>query len=140
MSHINFSKFSYSKLNDRQKEAHNFQKVSALLADYGFQTINLSDDWNGADFIALHASKKHVLHIQLKGRLTISKKYQDKGLWIAFPEYAGPSWYVIPHDELVGFMLSNSKIGLTKSWSEDGAYSCSKIPRYASNFVAPYLL
>lgn len=42
------------KLNSRQLEAHRFQKVSAVLADFGYQTIRLSDDWNGADFIAQH--------------------------------------------------------------------------------------
>jgi hypothetical protein len=28
--------------------------VSAVLADYGFMTMRLRDDWQGADFIAQH--------------------------------------------------------------------------------------
>lgn len=49
-----FPKISYRELNARQKENFNFQKVSAVLADYGFVTFRLSDDWQGADFIVLY--------------------------------------------------------------------------------------
>lgn len=52
---LKLKKISYSDdLNARQKENFNFQKVSAVLADYGYVTMRLSDDWQGADFIALH--------------------------------------------------------------------------------------
>jgi hypothetical protein len=47
-----FKRVGYRDLNSRQQEAFNFQKVSAVLADYGFTTIRLSSDWRGADFIA----------------------------------------------------------------------------------------
>lgn len=48
-----FAKIKYSDLSSPQKENYNFQKISAVLADYGFATIRLSDDWNGADFFGL---------------------------------------------------------------------------------------
>ncbi|MDG1322607.1 MAG: hypothetical protein P8P31_02955, partial [Porticoccaceae bacterium] len=64
----------YSELNAKQKENYNYHKVSALLADYGFSGILLSDDYNGADFIALHSDGSHMM-VQLKGRWTIDKKY-----------------------------------------------------------------
>jgi hypothetical protein len=41
----NFDKIDYKKLTARQQENYNFQKISALLADYGFSTLRLSDDW-----------------------------------------------------------------------------------------------
>ena len=47
-----FKQIDYRQLNSKQKEIHNFQKVSAVLADYGFNCIKLADDWNGADFLA----------------------------------------------------------------------------------------
>lgn len=47
-------RISYNALNARQKENFNFQKVSAVLADYGFVTLRLCDDWQGADFLAQH--------------------------------------------------------------------------------------
>ena len=34
----------YSDLNSKQKEIYNFQKVAALLADYGFNCIKLAAD------------------------------------------------------------------------------------------------
>ena len=47
-------RIKYSDLNARQKEVYNFQKVSALLADYGFNCLKPSEDWQGADFLAYH--------------------------------------------------------------------------------------
>ena len=41
----------YDELNAKQKEIYNFQKVAALLANYGFNCIKLDDDWQGADFL-----------------------------------------------------------------------------------------
>jgi hypothetical protein len=49
---LNLKLISYASLNPRQKENYNYQKLSALLADYGFVTMRLSDDWRGADMIA----------------------------------------------------------------------------------------
>lgn len=43
------------------------------MADYGFMTIRLSDDWQGADFIAQHVDGVLFLRVQLKGRLTLGK-------------------------------------------------------------------
>lgn len=51
---IELSRICYNELNSRQQENYNFQKVSAVLADYGFVTMRLNDDWQGADFIAIH--------------------------------------------------------------------------------------
>ena len=79
-----FEKINYKKLNSRQKENYNYQKISSILAEYGFSTIRLSDDWQSADFIAQHYKNKTFLKVQLKGRLGIDKKYMNKDLWICF--------------------------------------------------------
>lgn len=42
------------RAHNRLPEAYNFQKVSGVLADFSFATIRLTDDWQGADFIAQH--------------------------------------------------------------------------------------
>lgn len=47
---------TYDKLNSKAKETYNFHKMAAILADYGYNCIWLSNDWNGADFIAVHNS------------------------------------------------------------------------------------
>ena len=113
-------KIKYEKLKARQKETYNFQKVSALFADYGFTTIKLSDDWLGADFIAIHFSGEKYLKVQLKGRLTFDKKYKGKEIWICFNDKKDKKWYLYPHDELLKFFEAGFK--KTDSWKNEGAY------------------
>lgn len=60
MSH-QFKRVPYAELNCRQQESYNFQKVSAVLADFGFTTIRLSDDWRGADFMTQHVDGETFL-------------------------------------------------------------------------------
>ncbi len=113
----------YSDLNSRQQENYNFQKVSAILADYGFTTMRLTDDWQGADFIAQHVDGETFLRVQLKGRLTFDKKYRGKGIFIAFCDGRTGDWYLFPHDELLEAFLESSNIANTQSWQVAGGYS-----------------
>ena len=80
-----FQRINPDELNGRQKEIYNFQKSAALLADYGFNCIKLTDDWQGADFLAYHFDGTTTLKVQLKGRLTINRKYAERDLWMNFP-------------------------------------------------------
>ena len=111
-----FEKIIYRDLNSRQKENFNFQKVSAVLADYGFITIRLSDDWLGADFIAHHIDGFQFLRVQLKGRLSLDTKYTGKEIWICF-DHMG-EWYLYPHDQFLSWALENLNIGSTKGWTK----------------------
>lgn len=121
---MNLHRINYEELNGKQKEIYNFQKVSAELADYGFNCIKLADDWQGADFLAYHKDGKDTLKVQLKGRLTISKKYIDKEIFMAFP--FGRHWYLISHESLVGEIRKNTKWLETDSWINGGEYSSAK--------------
>jgi len=124
-------KVAYADLNARQKENFNFQKISAVLAEYGFVTFRLSDDWQGADFIALHISGE-VLRVQLKSRLAFSKKYEGQSLYVAFAD--DDAWYLYPHDELLARVLACTSIASTVSWKERGGYSfagCRGDPKLA---------
>ena len=49
---MKFEKIDYYKLNARQKENYNFHKVASALADYGYDSMRLNNDWEGADFIS----------------------------------------------------------------------------------------
>ena len=120
MPNIFLSIVDYRCLNSRQKENYNFQKVSAILADYGFATIRLSDDWNGADFIANHIDGNLFLKVQLKGVLTLDSKYHGKDIWICFRREE--VWYLYPHDEFLKWALLNTNIKNTQGWeiSADG--------------------
>lgn len=114
-------KIKYSKLNSRQKEVFNFQKVAGYLADYGFNCIKLSDDWQGADFLAYHKDGSNTLKVQLKSRVFIAKKYMKKSLYMAFPIRG--DWYLIEHDELVALIKKHTTWLTSVSWQERGGYS-----------------
>ena len=135
---LRFTKISYESLNSRQQEGFNFQKVSAVLADYGFTTIRLTSDWNGADFIAQHSDGITFLKIQLKGRCAFSKDYSGKDLHICFPD--GGQWYLYPHDEVLSHVLKETEIGETVSWKERGGYSFPTLSKKLRQILEPYRL
>ena len=121
---MQLNKVSYSNLNSKQKEIHNFQKVAGLLADYGFNCIKLADDWQGADFLAYHKDGSDTLKVQLKSRITIDKKYINKSVYVAFP--IAESWYLIEHEVLINLIAANTSWLITPSWLNDGNYSSAK--------------
>jgi hypothetical protein len=124
-------------LNARQKENFNFQTISAVLADYGYATIRLSDDWQGADLIAQDMSGE-LLRVQLKSRLTSSTAYRGKDLFIAFGD--GENWFLYPHDELLARLLATSNVGTTRSWKESGGYAFPRLSKVLRQLLAPYQL
>jgi hypothetical protein len=131
-----FDRIEYSSLNSRQKENYNFQKVAGLLADYGFNCLRLSDDWQGADFIACHISGETFLKVQLKGRLTLDQKYEGKDIHIAF--FDGADCYLYPHDQVLARIEAAEKINGSRSWNEGRAYSWPSIPAWIKAIIAEY--
>ena len=134
-----FDRVPYDSLKPRQKENYNFAKIAARLADYGFNCIRLSDDWQGADFIACHVDNETFLKVQLKGRLTLDKKYYKKDIFIAF--ISGDDSYVYPHDEFLNYFekFGNlGKRGRTERWDKHGARSWPSPPHWAKEWLADY--
>ena len=76
-----YQRIKYEKRNGKARENYNYLKVSAVLAEYGFNTLRLSDDWEGADFIAQHVSGEY-LKVQLKSRLGFARKYNNGDLYL----------------------------------------------------------
>jgi len=127
----------YSDLNSRQKENYNFHKVAARLADYGFNCLRLTDDWQGADFIACHINGETFLKVQLKGRLVIDRKYQGKNIHVAFIH--GDTVYLYDHDMLVGHLEDNRLIGAESvTWHDQGFRSWPTPPAWAINFLEEF--
>lgn len=124
---MKFERIDYNKLSGKQQEIYNFQKVAAVLADYGFNCIKLDDDWRGADFLAYHKDGIETLKVQLKGRLTIDKKYIGKDLYVAFP--LGQNWCLIEHDELLRIVGQVTNWLETLSWTSKGQYHSGKPSR-----------
>ena len=129
---------SYDSLNPRQKETYNFQKVSAVLAEYGFATIPLNDDWLGADFIAQHLDGITYLKVQLKARLGFHKKYVGKELWVCFPYKA--HWYLYPHDALLDtFLLEYADtMARSTSWKDKGFYTWKTMSAKNGELLKPF--
>ena len=133
---MNFTRVRYDDLNSRQKENFNFAKLGAQLADYGFTALRLSDDWKGADLIAVHIDGEMDVKVQLKGRLTFEHKYLGRSLWIAFRK--DDTWYLYDHDLLFGSV--RERIENSESWREHGGYSWPTLPKWAHQLLAEYRL
>ena len=115
---MKLQKIVYSELNSKAKEMYNFQKVSARLADYGFTTMWLNNDWQGADFIGVHIDGITDIKVQLKGRLSFSQKYIGKNIYMCF--ISDDDIYLYPHDEVLTELehrISDKTYIATGSWS-----------------------
>lgn len=126
----------YSTLNSRQKENYNFHKMASELAEYGYNSLRLNDDWQGADFLAIHVNGNNILRVQLKSRFTLNRKYEGKDLHVAFID--GDNCYVYPHDAAMNDVLEDDRILNSKSWLNKGRYSWNKLPRWAFKTLESY--
>jgi hypothetical protein len=99
----------------------------------------LTDDWNGADFLAVHLNGVDVLRVQLKGSLIFAKKYMGKDLWVRF-RHKGEV-YLYPHDELlVRVPKENVVINNTSSWEVQGVYHFPSLAKWLEELLEPYRL
>ena len=124
-----FDKIDYDSLNSKQKENFNYHKVASALADYGYDSMRLNNDWQGADFIAVNGD--NMLKVQLKGRFTLDKKYIGKDIYIAFIENNVVKMYY--HDEAVNMLPDNIK--QSDSWDIQGSYSWGKTPKIYDSII-----
>lgn len=136
--HMKLTKVEYSRLNARQKENYNCMKLVGKLADYGYVTMRLTDDWEGADLIACHIDGQTYLRIQLKARCCFYKKYHGKDLWIAFRD--GEDWFLFPHDEVLETIRMSGKLDGTQSWDKQGGYSFPRLSFDLKVLLAPFEL
>jgi hypothetical protein len=148
-----FAMVDYTSLNAKQKEVHNFHHIAAVLAKHGYASYPIRDDWNGGDMIARHMTDpgREMLTIQIKGRLTFDRKYQNKGVWIGFPHQpAGATRdgtiYVYPHDEILAHYgevraaKGQQPLEQTGSWQKDGQYSWDSPTKDLLEMLRPYRL
>ena len=126
---MQLNRVNYKELNAKQKENYNFHKVAAALAEYGYNSMRLNDDWQGADFIAVKGDE--MLKIQLKGRFTVDEKYRGKDIYITFIEDDKIKMY--KHDEAVNLLPEKTKN--TESWAKRGGYSWGKTPKQYDKII-----
>lgn len=135
---MKLERINYEELSSKQKEIYNFHKVASELAEFGFNCIKLSDDWQGADFLAYHKDGDQTLKVQLKGRVLIDKKYIGKNLHMCFR--IGDIWYLILHDELMRIVEETLPDTFeTLSW-ERGTYSWPRPPKRIRESLSHYAL
>jgi hypothetical protein len=134
-----FKRIAYTQLNSPQQESYNFHKISACLADYGFNCIPLNDDWLGADFIASHCDGVTFLKVQQKSRFVVNRKYCGKELYIAFRHI--DDVYVYPHDlmmnRLIEWGTAKGRLVETASWKA-GGFSWKNPTKEHLMLLAPY--
>lgn len=123
MTNMKLEKNKRSKPKWRQEKIYNFQRISSLLADYGYNCTRLPNEWEEADFLAYNTKENKKLKIKLDTRLKIYKEYLDEDFFITFP--CNSYWYLINHDKLVGILKKTTNCLNTISW-EKGAYSFPK--------------
>ncbi|MCG8453982.1 MAG: hypothetical protein MI717_12470 [Spirochaetales bacterium] len=112
--------------------------MAAVLADFGFNCLWLNDDWQGADFIAVHNDGSTFLKVQLTGTSHSLQKIHGKRLVYHLSD--SRKWYIYPHDELLEQLVSLGYVANTDSWEQKGEYSWPKIPQKILAKLQPYLL
>ena len=132
---MKLEKIKYEDLNAKAKEMYNFQKVAAHLADYGFTCIWLNNDWQGADFIAVHIDGVTDIKVQLKGRLSFAKKYIGKNIYICFIDDG--NFYLYPHDDVLKEV--ETKIS-DQTWLSKGTWSTPKLTAQNKVLLEKYKL
>ena len=133
MDSMKLEPIKYEDLNAKAKETYNFHKIAAILADYGYNSIWLSNDWNGADFIAVHIDGVSDIKIQLKGGISFAQKYRGKNVYIGFIEQG--DLYLYPHDDVLEQV---EPVISDKKWIEKGTYFQTKITSRFIDVLAPY--
>ncbi len=106
-------------------ETYNFHKAAAVLAEYGFECVRLTDDWEGADFVAYHKTAGRALSVQLKTCLVIDKRYTPfKELYMCFPlDGTDGTWYLVKHADLVAIVEEYAPDWFYKYRMEGGFFS-----------------
>jgi len=70
--------------------------------------------------------------------LTFNKKYCGKNLFVCFR--TGEIWYLYPHDEVLGQLLSGGRLIGTKSWDQVGGYDFPNLNPRLKALLDPYEL
>ena len=78
------------------------------------------------------------MKVQLKGRLSIEKKYKGKNLFMTFP--CKGSWYLVEHDQLVDLVEQNANWLNTTSWKDRGIYNSAAPNKHLLEALKNYKL
>lgn len=91
----------------------------------------------GIDLVLYRECDRDMKLVQLKTRWVIDRKYSNRNIWMAFS--AGAQWYLAPHDEMLKLCDKLNLATTTKSWTEGGAYSTSKMSKSLQHEMAAFI-
>ncbi|MFC6181101.1 hypothetical protein [Lactiplantibacillus daowaiensis] len=115
--------------NDNKKtEIYNQVKLQAALIDFGLVMVPLAYDSAGADFLLTDFEGNQMIKVQLKARITVSKKYAGKHLYMAFPmdsKQPDRDWVIVAHDELAELWGKTE----TTDYLANGGYTAKTVPQ-----------
>ena len=130
-------KDKYATFDSKSKEAFNIAQLGSLLARKQEYLSQIRYDTNGADVLAYNVATNETRAIQVKGRIHVHRRYLNRNLWIAFPNWLDnnhQAWYLIPHDILVELW------GLEKIQNLDEGTFSLKIPKKLIESLGKYVL
>lgn len=111
-------------MDARLIEYRNGQKLISKMLERGYECfVPLFD--TGIDYIFFNSQAFRYLNVQLKSRWTIQKKYEGRGIYIAFPY--GDDICLVEHDRMVE--LVGERARQTKSYRVQGCYHNPKPPQ-----------
>lgn len=125
------------RVNNQIREAIYRTEISNIFLEQGWMVYRPEADVGGVDFLVMNLKTEEVRKIQLKGRWTVDKKYQNKNIWICFS--MGKEWYVCSHERMVdigiecGLLLWEQKNG-----NERTTYSVEPMSKKMFNLMLPY--
>ncbi len=110
-----------------------------MLADYGFDSVRLTDNWQCADFFAVHKDDGRILKVRHMRRTMIERRHIGKDLHVCFPIEG--VWHLVSHDELIRIVEETHPSTLeTHSWTKLGVYEWPTAPLWAREKLKAYAL
>lgn len=111
--------------------------ISPYFLDDGFIPFTPEFD-TGVDLIIYRERDDLLIKLQLKSRWTIHKKYEGRGIAMAFPDRG--DFYLIPHDLCIDYAKTQSNFLNTSSWKDKGIYHMASMSLAMREHFAPFCL
>ena len=125
----------------KQVETYNFYKAAAVLAEYGFECVRLSNDWEAVDFLAHHTNTGTTLKVQLKTCLIIDERLvQFDNLYMCFPiDKTDGNWYLVEHARLLEIVKEHAcQWFQTAKWRNNRGYWTYTAPPAVTDALEPF--
>ncbi|MCY4556609.1 MAG: Swt1 family HEPN domain-containing protein [Chloroflexi bacterium] len=118
--------------------AYNVVQASRALTQYGYTCITPSYGTQDAQILARVPGENMSIKVRCPGRVAIQAKFLERDLYVCFPAHG--SWYLVPHDGLVGIAGETTPWLDSHCWRDRGWYSSANPSKRMLARLAPYSL